>query len=291
MKRQTITYLLVLLILSLLLSGCAAASDPAAAQLTPLVLVPGLGMMLVAVIFVIYALRRGGTWGYLGLGALAWTVTVVIKFLIALSINQNIYRALYVPGALFAPGSILFYLYVGALTGLTEVLLTWLLLRYTRLGRVSWKNVLAFGIGFGGLEALLLGFSSLAGMLTGLFAGQTLPAATITAMAQANNPLFDLAPIVERIATIFCHILANTLLFYAVATRQWRWLWVSFIYKSLLDTVAAFAQLWGVGSLAHIWIIEAIIIVFGIIGWLGTRAIGRHYPAQIAPQPAPVSEV
>ncbi len=86
-----------------------------------------------------------------------------------------------------------------------------------------------------------------------------------------------MAPIVERIATIFCHILANTLLFYALVTGRIRWVWVSFLYKTLLDSVAAFAQTWGVGSLAHIWTIEAIIIVFGIIGWWGTRAIRQRY--------------
>ncbi len=269
-----------------------------AGSLSPLVLAPGLGMILVAAAFVMYALRRGGRWGYLGLGALAWTVTVIIKFLIALAVNRNIYSLLTSPNApLFAPGNILFYLYVGSLTGLTEVLITWLVLRYTRLGRaiepgglrqrqaaptippryVPWRNVLAFGVGFGAFEALLLGLSSLAGMLAGLLAPHSLPASTITALAQANNPLFDLAPIVERIATIFCHILANTLLFYALITGRARWVWVSFLYKTLLDSVAAFAQTWGVGSMVHIWIIEAIIVVFGIVGWWGTRAIAQRY--------------
>ncbi len=260
-----------------------------AGQLTPLVLVPGIGMIIVAIAFIIYAFRRGGTWGYLGLGALAWTVTVAIKFLIAVPVNPVVYKALYVPNALWAPGSLLFDIYVGALTGLTEVLLTWLLLRYTRLGKVTWNKALAFGVGFGAFEALLLGISSLSGMLVGLFAPQTLPASALASMMQANNPLFDLAPIVERIATIFCHILSNVLLFYGAITLRSRWLWVAFAYKTLLDSVAGFAQMWGVGSLGHIWIIEAIIIVFGIIGWWGTRAVARRYPPLAAVQPVPAA--
>jgi len=253
-------------------------------QLTPLALAPGLGMILVAIAFIIYSLRKGGTWSYLGLGALAWTVTVAIKMLIALVANAPIYQALYNPDSLWAPGSILFYLYIGALTGLTEVLLTWLVLRYTRLGRAPWNKAFAFGAGFGAFEALLLGLSSLFGMLVGLLAPQTLPAAAIGSMLQANNLLFDLAPIVERIATIFVHILCNVLLFYAIATRRSRWLWVSFVFKTLLDSVAGFAQLWGVGTIERIWIIEAVIIIFGILGWGGTRAVARRYPSPVEEQ-------
>lgn len=254
-------------------------------QLTPLALVPGLGMILVAIAFIIYSLRKGGTWSYLGLGALAWAVTVAIKMLIALVANSPIYQALYNPDSLWAPGSILFYLYIGALTGLTEVLLTWLVLRYTRLGRAPWNKALAFGVGFGAFEALLLGLGSLLGMLVGLLAPQTLPAAAMGSMVQANNLLFDLAPIVERIATIFVHILCNVLLFYGVVTLRSRWLWVSFAFKTLLDSVAGFAQLWGVGTVERIWIIEAVIIIFGILGWWGTRAVARRYPSLVEEQP------
>jgi hypothetical protein len=92
--------------------------------LSPLVLIPGLGMILVALAFILYASRRrdssrAGWWGYLGLGALAWTITVAGKFILSLSLNQTVYKALFQPDHLWAPGSILFYLYVGVLTGIT----------------------------------------------------------------------------------------------------------------------------------------------------------------------------
>lgn len=260
-----------------------------AEKVTAMALMPGLGMMLVAVAFVVYALRRGGTWAYLGLGALAWVVTVAIKFVIAIPANPVVYRALFKEGALWAPGSILFYLYVGLLTGITEVLLTWLLLRYTKLGRVSWNKVLAFGAGFGAFEALLLGFSSFMGMLAGITSPQMLDAGTLGTLMQANNPLYGLAPIVERIATIFVHMVCNALLFYGVVKSQSRWLWVSFAFKSLLDSVAGFAQMWGVSTMDHLWTIEAVIIVFGAAAWWGLRWVARRYPAPITePEPEPV---
>ena len=62
-------------------------------RLTPAVLIPGLGMILVSIAFIVYSLRRGGTWRYMGLGALAWVVTVAVKFIIAIPINPILYRA------------------------------------------------------------------------------------------------------------------------------------------------------------------------------------------------------
>jgi uncharacterized membrane protein YhfC len=246
---------------------------------TPLVLVPGIGMLIVSIAFIVYALRRGGTWAYMGLGALAWTVTVAIKFFIAIPFNSSIYKAIYVPGSLWAPGSLLFYVYVGLLTGVTEVLLTWLLLRYTRLGRVTINKALAFAVGFGAFEALLLGLASLTSSLVALISPQTLGAAALQNLALTKNILYDLGPIAERFGTILVHMVCNLLLFYGVLRGQARWMWVSFAYKSLLDTVAGFAQFWGVETVGKLWVIEGLILVFGILAWWGIRKISQHYQA------------
>ncbi|MBE0698228.1 MAG: YhfC family intramembrane metalloprotease [Anaerolineaceae bacterium] len=247
----------------------------------PLVLVPGIGMLVVSIAFIIYALRRGGTWGFMGLGALAWTVTVAIKFVIAISLNTPIYKAIYVPGSLWAPGSLLFYLYVGLLTGLTEVLLTWLLLRYTRLGRVTFNKALAFAIGFGAFEALLLGAASLASSVIALVSPQILGPAALQNLSVTKNILYDLGPIAERLGTILVHTVCNLLLFYGVISGKARWLWVSFAYKTLLDSLAGFAQMWGVGTIGKLWAIEGLILVFGILAWWGIRKIEAGYPAPV----------
>jgi uncharacterized membrane protein YhfC len=248
-----------------------------AQTLSAAVLLPGSGMILVALVFIGYALVRRLGLGYLALGGLAWLVAVVLKFLWAIPFNGPIFQIL--TSRLPEPlGSILFYIYVGALTGVFEVALVWLVLRYTRLARVPYKKALAFGIGFGALEALLLGLSSLGSALVGLLAPDQLPPATLAQLALANNALYGLAPIVERIATIFVHIFANLLLFYGVVVRQPRWFWAAFIYKTALDSVAAFAQFWGVNTLGHIWTIEAIVVLFGLLGWWGIRWMAQCYP-------------
>lgn len=248
-----------------------------AQSLSPLVLLPGAGMMLVALAFIGYALVRRLGWGYLALGGLAWVVSVALKLLWSSSFNASVYHALTreLPEA---PGMIIFYVYVGALTGVFEVSLVWLTMRYTRLGQAPWKKALAFGMGFGALEALLLGFSSFATALTGLVAPEQLPDAVLTQLVLANNVLYGMAPIVERLATILVHILSNVLLFYAAVSRQPRWYWSAFLYKTAFDSVAAFAQFWGLETVGRIWTIEAVILVFGLVGWWGTRRLAQRYP-------------
>jgi hypothetical protein len=57
-----------------------------------------------------------------------------------------------------------------------------------------------------------------------------------------------------------------------------KWFWLSFIYKSGVDAVAGYAQLNGnPTSLGFIWAIEALVAALGILGWVGTRWIGKRY--------------
>ncbi len=264
-----------------LLTGCASATTTQ--TLTPVILLPGFGMLLVAIAFIVYALRHGGTWGYMGLGALAWAGTVAVKFVIAFTINPLVSQAIGVPDDLWAPGNLLLYVYIGSLTGLTEVLLTWLLLHYRRFVGAPWGKVIAFGVGFGALEALLLGALSLIAMLSGLLSPQSFNAETLAMLARSNDVLYSLAPIVERLSIIFVHIFSNVLLFYAVVKGRARWMWVAFVFKSAVDAIAAFAQAWGVETTGKVWTIEALMVLFGIIAWWGIRRIGRRYRAE-APQ-------
>lgn len=266
-------------------------SDPVV--LSPIALLGGMGMLVVALAFFGYALgRRLGGWMLLW-GALAWVVTVALKFAWAIPVNRPVYEAS--QGLPQPLGNILFYVYVGALTGVFEVGLTWLLLRRTRLGRSAWGGALAFGIGFGAIEAALLALSPLISVSLALVNPSALPASAVEQLAVLNNPWQGLAPIWERFFTIWVHILSAVLLFYGLRLRQARWFWLAFIYKTGIDAIAAFAQVSGFinmaasDSLAHIWTIEALVGLWGIVGWLGTRWIHQHYPADdsiLPPTPA-----
>jgi len=254
-------------------------------NLTPIIVI-GTGMVAVAIAFIIFARRKGGPWRYLILGALVWVVTIIVKQLLATSLEPMIYGALYVPGELWASGSVLFYIYVGVLTGITEVLLTWLLLRYTRLGRMPWAKVLAFGIGFGAVEALYLGFSYLISIIPAIVSPGSVSETGLNNLQLFSSPLFSFPLIVERVNAILAHIFCSALLFYGVISGQARWLWISFTFKSLLDAVVGFAYFWGTQTLPKLWTIEIVILLFGCVAWWGIWKIQQRYTQAHIAEPA-----
>ncbi len=265
------------------------ASDPVV--LSPIALLGGVGMLVVALGFFGYALARRLGGRMLLWGALAWVVTVALKFAWAIPVNRTVYQTL--QGLPQPLGNVLFYVYVGALTGVFEVGLTWLLLRRTCLGHSAWGGALAFGIGFGAVEAALLALSPLVTVSMALLNPSSLPGGVLEQFAVLNNPLQGLAPVWERFFTIWIHILSAVLLFYGMRTRQTRWFWLAFVYKTGVDAVAAFAQVSGFinmaapDGLAHIWTIEALVGLWGVVGFLGTRWVGQHFPADALPTPPP----
>jgi uncharacterized membrane protein YhfC len=259
-------------------SSLFTVGNLAPAAVPPLALLGGIGMILVALGFAAYAGLRQLGWSALALGALAWGVTVALKFAWAIPFNLPIYTA--VNQALPSLGVPLFALYVGALTGIFEVGLVALLLNYSRLGKAAWPRTVAFGIGFGAIEALLLGVSSLASMLAAMLISVALPPAPIEVLARLGNILWVLAPILERLAAVFIHICSNVLIFYAVNTRQARWFWLAFGYKTAIDALAAICvHIHFIDTLQHVWVFEALLILFGLAGWLGLRWLAPRYQA------------
>lgn len=254
-----------------------------APAVTPIALLGGIGMILVGIGFIIFAGVRRLGWVYLALGGLAWVITVGLKIVWAIAANGPVFtltRSL--PAGLGDP---VFYLYVGLLTGVFEGALLWLVLRYTRLGKAPWPKPLAFGIGFGATEAIVIGLNTLATMLTALLAPALIPPDAMQELAAANTLWLNLMPISERFFTILVHIFAKVLIFYAVATRQARWFWLSFAYMTLIDVAAAWAQLAGLTT-ARILVTEMFVAVWGIIGWLGTRWVAQRYPGREAVEAA-----
>jgi uncharacterized membrane protein YhfC len=257
-------------------------------ELSPVVLLGGVGMVLVALGYVVFALARKLNLKYVGLGALGWVGAVVLKFAWAIPVNGPMLafldRSLPEDVARFT-----FYIYVGFLTGFFEVILVYLALRFTRSGRETastWQGALAFGVGFGALEAFLLGLLSLVGTLPAVVMPQLYPLPSLQDIARANDVVWAVAPIWERFFTVLIHIVSNVLICYAIARRQVGWMWLAVAYKTLLDAVAAFGQVNGINTPAMLWGIEAVIGVMGTLGWLGTRWLIARYPhAEAEEQP------
>lgn len=264
----------------------STAGDLAPGAVPPLALLGGIGMLAVALGAIAYAVRRRLSWGALALGGLAWGVTVALKFAWAIPCNPPIYSVVH--HAMPSLCDPLFMLYVGALTGIFEVGLVALLLFSTRLGRVSWQHALAFGLGFGAMEALFFGVVSLSSTLASMLITMVHPLAP-EAAARLGSILWVAAPVVERLAAVLIHTCANVLIFYAVLTRQPRWFWIAFCCKMAVDaTAAAFVHIIGIETLGRAWAFEAVMILCALAAWLGLRWLAPRYQAlAIAAAPAP----
>ena len=247
------------------------------AKVSPVALLRGIGMMVVALGFVAYAAVRRLGWGYLGLGALFWVVTVAFRLAWAIAVHPSVYRL--TQDLPETSANSVFALYIGALIAVFEVGITWLVLRYTRLGRAGWSRVLAFGIGFGAIEAVLRGIASRSIVLSEMLSPAPFPVAMLDQIACANNVLLGLTPIFERFFTVLIHVFASALIFYSIVRRRPGWFWMAFFYKTLIDAVAACGPDCGIDGLGQIWTLKAITAVWGVVGLLGTGWVGRHYPA------------
>ncbi len=264
-----------------------------APKLSPIILLPGVGMLLIGLAFLVYGIRQGGIkpaiWG----GAF-WLGTVTFKFIIAALFNQPIYQFLTakLPGL---PGTVIVSIYIGLLTGITEILITWLILSKTKFGQKVWNEILSFSLGFGATEAVMLGALSLLSMISALAMSDQIPISQLRSIALANNFFYDLAPIMERLFTIGVHLGCNVLIFYSILKREMRWFWYSFALKSGVDAIAGYAQLSGqLQSTAFIWTIEAFVIVFGLTGFWIARFLEPKFkkmePAANAELAEPVLE-
>lgn len=256
--------------------------------LSAVALVGGVGMIAVALGFVAYCLIRRLGWGYMLLGMLGWVVTVAVKVAIALPVNQSVLSAV---ETMQPPwGTLVLFLYGGLMTGFTEVLIVWAVLRYTRLADVAWSRVVAFGLGFGSIEALLLGVGGLTAALVGMLSPDVLPAAIQAELAKADRMVVQLAPIWERFFTCLGHLATNAMVFYAARLPRVRWFWWALIYKSAIDGVAtlAIANKF-LSSAGNLWTLEAIVALWAVAGLVITVWIGRRWPEPTTRLEAPAT--
>jgi len=248
--------------------------------MNPLLLLSGAGMMAVAVVAVVYwKIRSGILWRLFLWGALAWTVGVGLKAAAAAPMVMLI-PALRNHLPKYASEPIL-WLYVGLLTGIFECGATLCFAYIRRIRTANWKQVVGFGLGFGAFEALLVGLASFVLVLAVVLIPDKLPAEMLEkAGSGSDSPLVIPAPIVERITAIFLHAFSCVLIVYAVRTKQWRWFWVAFWYKTAVDAIAGLMHLENLLqdiSTLGTWVVEMIFLPFGIVGLWGLWVFHKRW--------------
>jgi hypothetical protein len=209
-------------------------------------------MMLVTIVSVCLWRRRcDASWRWFWAGAALWTVAVAVKFAIAIPLNEPLLRHLRssLPHwAYLTAGSI----YGGVLTGVTEVLFVFIAALIWRSMTATAPRAAGVGVGAGAFEAALL---ALVAALTTIGVSQS----------RAGWSAALLAPAVERIIAILCHVASRLLTILAVASRRWSLFWYGFLLMSAMDGLAMTFYLTGSVRTLSPWAMEARLVPFGLI--------------------------
>jgi uncharacterized membrane protein YhfC len=225
-------------------SRCKRNSMEKQVAALPYLFVAGAGMIAVAILALKWWQRRTGpaAW-FIRTGALAWIVGVALKFCWAIPTNGPIHEAF--NDTFGTLGSPIWWLYVGLLTGVFECGATWVIVRTTQVRNADQNQSVAFGLGFGAVEALLLGILCLTSFGKALLYFIHLPAdARAKLTVDFSGLLISPLPAIERLYSIASHAISCVLIIWSVQQRRAVWFWASFAYKSAIDSFAT----WGVES-------------------------------------------
>jgi hypothetical protein len=242
-----------------------------------LYLVPGLGMILVAAVAVIYWRRVSRVqWRWFWAGAGLWTIAVALKILCAILTNERVIG--FVKEHLPFPLQVVVGgLFVGIQSSVFEMGFTLLAVLIWRSFGLSGRRAITVGVGAGAFEAFLLGLGSVASVVA-FMAGApgTEKIGEGLASAAASIPLFWLAAPIERVIAILCHASSRALILLGVAKQRSLLVLYGFLLFTFLDGVAGAAYVAGwVGSIS-VWWIELAVLPFGLISvpilrWCYTR--------------------
>ena len=206
-------------------------------------------------------------WRVWGGGAVLWVVAIALKFGFNLVANGPVDRWLHaaLPQTWADPA---YWCYVGSLTGVCECGIFLVAAPLIKRRQWSWREALSLGVGFGAIEALA------AGVAASLSASQAGVWGCLTTGAEALSPAF------ERLLTLPIHAAAAVMILRALIDRKWPWFWVSFAYKSAVDSVAVWLILSGTSLLYSLWLREWLCFApFALIGVLVLLYLRRKWMA------------
>jgi len=211
-------------------------------------LVPGLLAAGVGVAAAVTWQRHSrARWSAQAIGGAAWAVSVALKFAWAIPTNGAVHHALLgLLGSRVAEP--LYWLYIGLLTGVFEVGATLAVVRLSRLRRSERAEALAFGVGFGAAEAVVVGLLGIVPVALMLLAPGVLPHQAQEALTHAYGGPVGLASVIfppmERASALVIHVVTCALVIHGFRVgRPWAWFGVAFAYKSAVDAAAAWAIL------------------------------------------------
>ncbi len=201
-------------------------------------------------------------------GAGVWTVGVLLKFIFAGLFNEPVLSGLKADRAVY----LLFgSLYIGLLTGVFEIGVTWVAARKWKSLTLYGNRAVGVGIGAGSLEAILLGIAGITGAMAAAKGYGDIEAQMATGMIWLIGP-------VERIIAILCHTSSRTLVLLGVVKGQRTLFWYGFWLMTGVDAVAGFVHLSEMLGQVPLWWIELAIAPFAVASVPIIRWCLRNWP-------------
>ncbi|WP_433747214.1 YhfC family intramembrane metalloprotease [Falsibacillus pallidus] len=176
----------------------------------------------------------------------------------------------------YADHPVWFGLYGGFAAGIFEemgrfILFVWLLKKYR-----DYKSGISFGIGWGGIEAVILtlmivlpniifAFMLNAGVLDSTI-GKEMPAETLKTLKDgllSNGVSFYLLACVERLAAVFMQLAFSLLVLLGVKKKRFSYVIYAIIIHAAVDFPLVFVQ---TGHFTNLWAVETYVAILGLLG-------------------------
>lgn len=225
--------------------------------------------------------RKGTSWKLFGVGVLTFIGSQIFHLPVVSGLTRAFSSGLLPhvnPG--FAP----FFnaIVLGLLAGIFEETARWVGYKLLKKKGDSFGAALTLGAGHGGVEAIIIGASVLATLVSMLAlqgAGDALSALSPNQAELARQQVqsywvtpwhVPLAGAVERIAALGLHIGLSVMVWLAFSFRKPLWFWLAVLYHAVVDGLTVLAITFGL----NVWLIEAglIAISFGMLYVIITTA-------------------
>ncbi len=193
---------------------------------------------------VLLCVRRPGVWKPLIFGALTFFVfQVLIRIPIIQGVLPNV--GWFLTMSFTQP--VVYALFMGVTAGLFEEFGRYVIMRLFLKNNVRFIDGVGFGIGHGGIEAVLMaGIGALLVLLTDL---------------SSVKPILMFAGGIERVSAMVCHVGWSVMVMKSVRENKIVWLLLAFATHTILDTFVGLAAYMGMG----VWLTEAALMLFAAL--------------------------
>jgi uncharacterized membrane protein YhfC len=163
--------------------------------------------------------------------------------------------------------------------GLFETVGRYIGMKFFLRDSLEWKNGVAYGIGHGGIEAILLvGFTYIANLIVSILINSgSISSLSYSQLLNTGSDLF-LAAGVERLFTILLHIALSLIVLYGIMYRKKLYILLCILIHTFVDFIGPLLAVKKVSA----WGIEGFIAVVGVLSLIFIIRSGKMFKSAAA---------